>query len=447
MFIGRDRLGDNLFGNTLLALDANTGKRIWHFQTVKHDIWDRDLPSPPSLITVRRDGKNVDAVAITTKTGHVFVFDRTNGTPLFPIEYKKYPASTIPGEVASETQPLPTKPAPFARQLLTADMVTTRTPQAHAAALAQFKKMISNGQFVPPSVGIDTVSFPGMDGGAEWGGSAFDPDTGLLYVNSNEMVWLYALAENPKPGTAVSGKDLYNRECASCHRDDRTGAPPAIPSLVDIAKQMSVAEVRSVVFYGSGRMPGFPTLAPDYTNAIVSYVRDGVESTVPIPADGEACAVGHAVPIHGTPQVPRYRRVSGDHPTMGNAECHQHEHGRVRLEDSAWGVSGAGGQGHEGHGKRELRRTDRDGWRSRLHRGDELRQEVPRVRQEDRQARLGNDASVHGKRDAGNLRDQRASVHRHRHERCRESAGPAQHATAAARREVHRVCAPERATK
>ena len=95
MFIGRDRLGDNLFGNTLLALDANTGKRIWHFQTVKHDIWDRDLPSPPSLITVRRDGKNVDAVSITTKTGHVFVFDRVNGTPLFPIEYKKYPASTI----------------------------------------------------------------------------------------------------------------------------------------------------------------------------------------------------------------------------------------------------------------------------------------------------------------------------------------------------------------
>jgi quinoprotein glucose dehydrogenase len=287
MFIGRDRLGDNLFGNTLLALDANTGKRIWHFQTVKHDIWDRDLPSPPSLITVRRDGKNVDAVSITTKNGYVFVFDRANGTPLFPIEYKKFPASTIPGEVASETQPIPTKPAPFARQLLTADMVTTRTPQAHTAAMAQFKKMISNGQYVPPSVGKDTVSFPGMDGGAEWGGSAFDPDTGLLYVNSNEMVWLYALAENPKPGTAVSGKDLYKTECAACHGDDRTGAPPAIPSLVDVAKKMTVAEVRSIVFYGSGRMPGFPTLAPDYVNAIVSYVRDGVESSVPIPADAK----------------------------------------------------------------------------------------------------------------------------------------------------------------
>jgi len=283
-FIGRDRLGDNLFGTTLLALDAATGKRIWHFQTVKHDIWDRDITSPPSLITVRRDGKNVDAVAFTTKTAYVWVFDRTNGTPLFPIEYKKYPASTIPGEVLAETQPLPTKPAPFARQLLTEDMLTQRTPQAHAAALARFKTMVSNGQFVPPSVGVDTVLFPGADGGGEWGGSAFDPDSGLLYVNANEMAWLYALAENPKPGTTVSGKDLYNRTCAVCHGDNRTGAPPEIPSLVGIGGRLSQAEVRSMIFYGGGRMPSFPTLAPEYINAIVSYVREGVEATVPIPA-------------------------------------------------------------------------------------------------------------------------------------------------------------------
>jgi quinoprotein glucose dehydrogenase len=281
---GRDRPGDNLFGNTLLALDAATGKRIWHFQTVKHDVWDRDVVSPPSLITVKRDGRNVDAVAVTTKTGYVWVFDRTNGTPLFPIEYKKYPASSIPGEILSETQPLPTKPAPFARQLLTADMLTQRTPQAHAAALGRFKKMVSNGQFVPPRVGVDTVSFPGMDGGAEWGGTAFDPDTGLLYVNSNEMAWLYALAENPKPGATVSGKDLYGTHCAVCHGEDRTGAPPGIPSLVDIGKRISAAELRSTVFYGLGRMPGFPTLPPEHIAAIISYVRDGVESTVPVPA-------------------------------------------------------------------------------------------------------------------------------------------------------------------
>jgi quinoprotein glucose dehydrogenase len=288
MFAGRDRPGDNLFGATLLALNAETGKRIWHFQSVRHDIWDRDLPSPPSLFTVRRNGKDIDAVSIATKSGYVFVFDRTNGTPLFPIEYRKVStAANIPGEVLADTQPFPVKPEPFARQLLTADMLTKRTPQAHAAALAQFKKMVSNGQFVPPSVGKDTVQFPGMDGGAEWGGSAFDHETGLYYVNSNEMVWLYALAENPKPGQTISGKDLYNAECAVCHREDFTGAPPALPSLVDIAKRMSGPEVRSIVFYGAGRMPGFATLPPEHINAIVAYVREQIETAVPVPADAK----------------------------------------------------------------------------------------------------------------------------------------------------------------
>ena len=178
-FYGANRIGDNLFANTLLALDANTGKRIWHFQGVKHDLWDRDFPSPPNLVTVRQNGRTIDAVAQTTKHGYVFLFDRTTGKPLFPIESRKYPASTVPGEVAAETQSLPTRPAPFARQTLTADMLTNRTPEAHQWALEQFGKFISQGQFVPPSVGKETIIFPGFDGGAEWGGAAFDPDSGL----------------------------------------------------------------------------------------------------------------------------------------------------------------------------------------------------------------------------------------------------------------------------
>jgi quinoprotein glucose dehydrogenase len=280
---GRDRPGDNLFGNTLLALDAETGKRIWHFQTVKHDVWDRDITSPPSLITVKRGGRDVDAVEVATKSGFVWLFDRANGTPLFPIEYKKYPASSIPGEQLSETQPLPTRPAPFARQLLKEDMLTLRTPEAHAEVLARFKKMVSAGQFVPPSVGVDTVMFPGMDGGGEWGGAAFDPDSGLLYINSNEMAWLYSLAENPKPGATISGKDLYRTQCAVCHGENRTGAPPAIPSLVEIGQRLSATEMRTTIFYGQGRMTGFPTLPAEYIAAIISYVRDGIEATVPVP--------------------------------------------------------------------------------------------------------------------------------------------------------------------
>ena len=155
---------------TLLALDANTGKRIWHFQDVHHDLWDRDFPSAPSLLTVTHDGKRIDAVAQTTKTGYLYLFDRSTGEPLFPIEEHSYPASTVPGEVASPTQPRPLKPAPYARQLLTEDMLTNRTPEAHAWAVDKFRTFRSEGLFIPFGLDKQTINFPGFDGGAEWGG-------------------------------------------------------------------------------------------------------------------------------------------------------------------------------------------------------------------------------------------------------------------------------------
>jgi quinoprotein glucose dehydrogenase len=195
-FYGADRLGDNLFANCLLALDASTGARLWHFQVVHHDMWDRDLPSPPNLVTIRQNGRMIDAVAQSTKHGYVFVFDRITGQPIFPIENRTFPASDVPGEVANGVQPIPTKPRPFARQRLTEDMLTTRTPELHAWALEQFKTFRSDGQFVPLSVDKQTVVFPGFDGGAEWGGQAFDPQTGLYYVNANDLAWTGGLAAN-----------------------------------------------------------------------------------------------------------------------------------------------------------------------------------------------------------------------------------------------------------
>src|ERR1019366_3441944 len=273
-FYGANRVGDDLFANCLIALDAKTGKRLWHFQAVKHDLWDRDFPSPPSLVTVRRNGRQVDAVAQTTKHGYVFLFDRTDGKPLFPIESRKYPASTVPGEVAAETQPLPTRPAPFARQALTESMLTNRTPQAHQWALEQFRNFISDGQFVPPGVGTETVIFPGFDGGAEWGGSAFDPESGLLYVNSTEMAWTSSLAET---GSGMSGRQVYLTQCAVCHRDDLTGAPPQIPSLADLASRRKAAEVSAVIRQGAGRMPGFPNLSRQALDALVQFAMSGEE--------------------------------------------------------------------------------------------------------------------------------------------------------------------------
>jgi quinoprotein glucose dehydrogenase len=271
-FYGANRAGDNLFANSLVALDAATGKRIWHFQAVRHDLWDRDFPSPPSLVTVTHDGRRIDAVAQTSKQGYVFLFDRTNGKPLFPIEDRKYPPSTVEGEIAAAEQPLPTKPAPFARQQLTEDLLTRRTPEVHAAALREFRTFQSGGQFVPFAVGKETVIFPGYDGGAEWGGSAFDPETGLLYVNANEMAWLGSLAPN------VAGNDaraVYLKNCAACHRDKLQGAPPQMPSLVGVGARRTAQEMTRIVRQGGGRMPGFPTLTREEVEALVEFLRTG----------------------------------------------------------------------------------------------------------------------------------------------------------------------------
>jgi quinoprotein glucose dehydrogenase len=273
-FYGADRVGDNLFANCLLALNAETGERLWHFQAVRHDLWDRDFPSPPSLVTLRRDGKDVDAVAQTSKQGFVFLFDRTNGQPLFPIGYHKYPPSTVPGEVAAAEQPLPTKPKPFARQFLTEDLLTIRTPEAHEWALGQFRKFRSEGQFVPFTVGKDTVIFPGFDGGAEWGGPAVDPETGILYVNANDIAWTGALAENTGGGES-SGRGLYLSQCSVCHRDDLAGAPPEFPSLLAVANRRSPMEIANIIRQGKRRMPGFSRLSQDQLYALVEYLMSG----------------------------------------------------------------------------------------------------------------------------------------------------------------------------
>jgi quinoprotein glucose dehydrogenase len=279
-FYGPDRVGDDLFANCLVALNADTGERIWHFQGVRHDLWDRDFPAPPVLLTVERDGKKVDAVAQTTKQGFVFLFDQTNGKQLFPIECRNYPPSDVPGETAAQQQCLPAKPAPFARQLLTENLLSERTPEVHQWALEKFRSFRSEGQFVPFSVGKDTVIFPGFDGGAEWGGAAADPEKGILYVNANEMAWTGALAENTSENTP---KALFMNQCAICHGEKMTGSPPAIPSLVGVGDRMSSTDVATTIKNGKGRMPGFANLENDSDQwyGLLSYVMSsGKEAEV-----------------------------------------------------------------------------------------------------------------------------------------------------------------------
>ncbi len=271
-FYGADRIGDDLFANCEIALNAETGERIWHFQGVRHDLWDRDFPSAPVLVTLPRDGKPVDAVVQTSKQGFVYMFDRVTGKPLVPIDYRKYPASTLPGEVAAVEQGLPTWPAPYARQALTEDMLTTRTPEAHQWALDRFRASIHEGQFVPFRVGQDTILFPGFDGAAEWGGPAVDPETGIIYVNSNEMAWTASLFEDK--GERGS-KAIYLSQCAVCHGENMHGAPPDIPALSGIGDHRSPSDIATTIRNGKGRMPGFPNLYEDQLNGLVEFLLTG----------------------------------------------------------------------------------------------------------------------------------------------------------------------------
>ncbi|HKU89356.1 MAG TPA: PQQ-binding-like beta-propeller repeat protein [Steroidobacteraceae bacterium] len=280
-FYGGNREGANLYANCLLAIEASTGKLRWHFQFVKHDVLDRDLPSAPTLVTLKRDGKPLDALVQTTKQGFVFVLERDTGRPVFPIAEVPAPPTDVPGEVTINSYLRPSTPAPYARQRLTAEDLTTRTPEANRWARAEFAKMRSDGPFKPLTVGIDTTIYPGFDGGAEWGGPAFDPDTGLLYINANEMSWVGSLAPNDVGRSTA--KSIYLRECAACHGDAGRGSPPQFPSVVEWHARMNMDQFRERVRKGGGRMPAFPTLQDEAIQAIAAFLDHGEDRPVGTP--------------------------------------------------------------------------------------------------------------------------------------------------------------------
>jgi quinoprotein glucose dehydrogenase len=280
-FYGANRHGDNLFANSLLCLDAATGKRKWHFQTIRHDLWDRDLPSPPALVTIKRNGRSIDAVAQITKSGHIFVFERESGKPVFPIEYRKVSTNGVDGEKPADTQPLPVLPPPIARQVFTEEMLTKRTPEIHQDVLERFRKLRGTyrwDQFEPPTR-EGTFVFPGFDGGPGWGGAAFDPATGLFFVNSSEVPCILQLVEQTKKA-AQTAQRLYERNCASCHGRDLLGTPPEFPALKNLSRKYSEADIQALIRTGVGRMPGFPTLNGEATKAIARYLLMGEDAKI-----------------------------------------------------------------------------------------------------------------------------------------------------------------------
>ncbi len=266
-FYGSDRHGDNLFANTLLALNAETGQRVWHFQIVHHDLWDRDLPSPPTLATLRSNGRDIDVVAQVTKQGFTFVFDRETGKPYHPVEERPVPASRLPGEQAASTQPFPAKPPPFARQGLPGQ---------------------TGSLYEPPSL-QQRILMPGYDGGAEWGGAAFDPQSGLLYVNSSDVPYTLQMLELDG-NMSSAGRSAYLKNCAACHGADLAGDGKNIPELQNIAARHSLGSAYQIILSGRGRMPGFPQLEFPEVMLLLTYLLEGQSARAPDSPAADAVA-------------------------------------------------------------------------------------------------------------------------------------------------------------
>ncbi|HMH23467.1 MAG TPA: PQQ-binding-like beta-propeller repeat protein [Puia sp.] len=276
-FYGGRRKGANLYANTLLALDAATGKRIWHFQTIHHDIWDKDLPTPPALVTVMHNGQKVDAVAQPGKSGFIFLFERATGKPLFPIEERPVPVNTgLAGEKLWPTQPFPTLPKPFVRQTFTDSDVNTLLPDTSIQDIRDRLKTYHTGNMFNPMSREGTVVLPGLDGGAEWGGPSFDPATGILYVNANEMAWILKiidLKEKPagKQTWLEAGKQLYLRNCVSCHGPERKGSGN-YPSLLQVSAKYNEQQFKDLISSGRRMMPAFKQLSGEEKTVLASFI-------------------------------------------------------------------------------------------------------------------------------------------------------------------------------
>ena len=274
-FYGGIRKGKNLFANCILALEAETGKYVWHFQTVHHDLWDRDIPAPPNLVRIKHEGKWKDVVVTTTKSGFTFVLDRDTGEPVFPVEEREVLPSYLIGEEAWPTQPFPVAPPPFTRQKFTEDEVTNLSDTAHDFITQRLKSLRTGEPFIPPSI-EGSVLFPGFDGGASWGGNAYDQESGVLFVNAKEIPCIITMEprSNKKIDKVDIGEFLYQKNCDVCHGKNMEGNPAAnYPSLIGLSERYKREEAMQVIQNGKGGlMPGFNHLDDEARNAILNYV-------------------------------------------------------------------------------------------------------------------------------------------------------------------------------
>jgi quinoprotein glucose dehydrogenase len=316
-FNGVRHLGQNLFCNCLIALDARTGKRLWHFQEIRHDLWDLDMTGPPNLATITRDGRRVDVVAATTKIGNTILLDRVTGQPIYPFRLRRAPTSTLPGERTWPYQPDVELPEQFSKLVFTEDDLTDRTPEAHDYALARFKGM-RTGWFQPTVEGQPTLLFD-VDGGAEWTGACIDQDSGRLFVTANRIGWAIAVLRDDDPPDDVAhktpGQKLFEATCAACHGFNRMGVGVS-PPLRGIRHRMTDEQITEQIRKGKNAMPANPQLSDADVKALVDYlmVRD---RPAPEPAKTER-------PVYTFNGYPRFLDGDGypaNKPPWGTLNC------------------------------------------------------------------------------------------------------------------------------
>ena len=305
-FHGGNRHGDNLFGNSLIALNATTGERIWHYQTIHHDLWDRDLPCQPNLITVTHNGEKIDAVAQVTKHGMTFLFNRETGEPLFPIEERPVPTSDLINEQTAKTQPYPIKPPPFSRQQFTEDIISDVLPDSHDDILSKIVNTRYEHKFSPPSM-EGTIMYPGFDGGADWGGAAIDPNNGMLYINSSEMAWLHQMV--PLINYEGAAPKMYMTNCAACHGSDKSGLQHVFPSLVGLKDRMSQEQAVEFIKTGKGRMPGYSHLSDEDMQELIAFLFEKSNEEVDLTNDSQENIEEGDIPYNFT----GYRKLLDQH--------------------------------------------------------------------------------------------------------------------------------------
>ena len=387
-FYGASRLGDNLFSNSLLAIDVRTGERRWHFQTIRHDVWDRDLPSPPTLVQLERGGRTIDAVAVTSKSGHLFLFDRETGESLYDIDDVTAHPSDIPGEVV--VTPQPESAIALTRQRFE---MTTRSRESIDFVSAIWDRL-DQRPWAPPSL-QGTMMYPGYDGGQEWGGSAFDPATNRLIVNSSEIGAILQLYEVP---VGFSARAVYAEQCGTCHGADRAGNAVG-PSLIDVGERLTAREINDVVRNGRGRMTGFPPGRDrDPRRDPLHPEPGGGRGPAAVDRGGLRVRRLHVAPGPGRP--------AGQPDALGHADVGRSGDRRLRLAGDVRRLPADRGAGS---GLGELRRTCGNRLGPDLHRGD-AGPEVPGPRHAGRQPAVGGGAAGRRLHDPRGIRRGRPAV-------------------------------------